>query len=743
MVHEWPDDERWFNEVTAGPVLAALPAAVRERWAEPLAVLAAAGPQRLLLVFDSSLEHVALLLMLLQHGLSPLLVASDARPGELQRYAAQAAISHCLALDQGQLQVTRLEPGSGEPAQLPQRRGLYLLTSGTTGEPSLVFRDLQSWRDEGLRYCRLLQLGPEDRVLFIAPVYHAYALGWLWGALLAGSQVRVCKPTELGAGLQALRHWASHAVVTPLLAGLLAQRGGPGTRPEGLKGVMSGAGPVDGQLDQQFQQAFGIGLSRNYGSTESGAVFAGVAPLPPLSIGFPMPGIEVLQPGAPGQPFALKVRLEDGRLYDTGDIAEQSATGYSIVGRESTAIRRGERWISPFEIESVLGSHPDVQDCAVRAVKSAQAGNDHVFAFVVWNPQRPWDPRLLREHCQAHLAPAKVPDRFERTPLIARSGNGKPLLSRRYRPANNQVLLEAAHAYKRSQLLLALWESGALQLSAQGLSVDQIAQRTGLHAHTLAVAFDTAQANGLLHEAAEAETPQDLEDLAAVLDLESFNSRHWNRLDALLAVLHDGLDRRAFEQTPKHPQLQRRYQRAVAGADKQLAAQLTWRKALLKAPRAIALLDICATGAVYTQALLGRRRLDCRASRIVQLGGLNPPAADIPVHSHEDLAQLDARGFDVIVLDNTLHQPGVAQALPALLERLGPDGQLIIDEIFFNDTASAAVGVDWLTHGGCQYPRQAEVVTALARHGFVAEPVWRRESTIYQCTMLFTRSLEK
>lgn len=65
---------------------------------------------------------------------------------------------------------------------------------------------------------------------------------------------------------------------------------------------------------------------------------------------------------------------------------------------------------------------------------------------------------------------------------------------------------------------------------------------------------------------------------------------------------------------------------------------------------------------------------------------------------------------------------------------------MIIDEIFFCDTASAAVGVDWLTHGGCQYPRQAEVVAALARLGFVGEEVWRRESTIYQCTMLFSRS---
>ena len=106
MAPESRTDDRWFAQLSAGPVLASLPATRRSEWARQLGELASSGQQRLLLVFDSTLEHAALLLVLLEQGLSPLLVASDAKPQELQRYAAQGAISHSVHLEQGELRVT-------------------------------------------------------------------------------------------------------------------------------------------------------------------------------------------------------------------------------------------------------------------------------------------------------------------------------------------------------------------------------------------------------------------------------------------------------------------------------------------------------------------------------------------------------------------------------------------------------------------------------------------------------------
>ncbi|KPA92136.1 class I adenylate-forming enzyme family protein [Pseudomonas asplenii] len=734
--------ESWFEAVLEGPIVAAVAADRRSAWERQLDELAQRGPRRVLLLLDSTVEHAALMLLVLKRGLSPLLVAGDTPSDELQRYAVRGSTRQVLQLGDGNLLVSDMpDVPDGQAADQPL--GLCLMTSGTTGEPSLVIRELSSWRDEGLRYCNLLQLGPDDRVLFVAPIYHAYALGWLWGAILAGAGVEICKPMELGLAQQALRERATHCVLTPMLAGLLAQRAGTGGRCARLKVAMSGAGPVDQVLDSQFEQAFGVGLSRNYGSTESGALFGGVAPLPALSIGFPLPGIRVLDEPPAGEPFVLRTLLENGKVHDTGDIVERTAGGYGVVGRQSSAIRRGERWISPFEIASVIASHVAVIDCTVRAVRSRQVGNDHIFAFVVWSAERAWDEAQLRAHCQQRLGAGKVPDRFERVVSIPRASTGKPLLSRHYRPASNEALASVAQAYKRSQLLLGLWQSGALQLSAQGLNIDQVAQRTGLNASMLASAFDIAAACGLVSESREPldESPR-LEALAPMLDLEVLSAQGYNQPGSLTEVLARGAWQRSFERAGEQPAaLREAYQRAVAGPQKRLLAQLAWRSVQRVRAGALRVLDVSATGATYTRVLLERAGLDRAASRVVLLGGLNPPDLDIPVAIDPCLASGKADLFDVIVLDNTLHQAPVAQDLAGLLARLAPGGTLIVDEIFLQDGEAAGVGLDWLTHGGTAYLRLVDLMSALGRLGFIGRELSRRESTIFQCTISFTKEL--
>ncbi|CRI58576.1 AMP-binding protein [Pseudomonas sp. CCOS 191] len=734
--------ESWFDDVLEGPVLDAVAASRRSGWERQLDELAQQGQRRVLLVLDSSIEHAALMLLVLAHGISPLLVAGDTRSDELLRYALRGSVRKALELRDGELRVSEMHDMPVEP-DVDQPLGLCLMTSGTTGEPSLVVRELSSWRDEGLRYCNLLRLSPDDRVLFVAPIYHAYALGWLWGAILAGTEVEICKPMELGAAQHALRERATHCVLTPMLAGLLAQRAGVGGQCHRLKVAMSGAGPVDQALDRQFEQAYGVGLSRNYGSTESGALFGGVAPLPGFSIGFALPGIRIFDEPPAGEPFVLRVLLENGQLHDTGDIVQRGADGYTVMGRQSSAIRRGERWISPFEIASVIAGHTSVIDCTVRAVVSRQMGNDHIFAFVVWDLHRPWDEVQLRAYCQERLGAGKVPDRFERVVSIPRASTGKPLLSRYYRPASSEVLVSAAQAYKRSLLLLGLWQSGALRLSAQGLSVDQIAQRTGLHASTLAAAFEIAAACGLVSQTREmVNETQQLEDLAPMLDLEALNVRGCNHPDRLVEVLSQGTWQRPFERDAEQlDELPDVYQRVVAGPQKRLLAQLAWRSVSRTTTDTLRVLDVSATGATYTQVLLEREGLDCTASRVVLVGGLNQLDIDIPVAFDLALPSGGGTHFDVIVLDNTLHQASVAQGLAGLMECLAPGGRVIVDDIFLQDGDSAGVGLDWLTHGGHAYLRLSDLMALMSSLGFSGHELSRRVSTIFQCTISFTKEL--
>jgi acetyl-CoA synthetase len=55
-----------------------------------------------------------------------------------------------------------------------------------------------------------------------------------------------------------------------------------------------------------------------------------------------------------------------GGYYHTGDIATKDADGYlTYVGRADDVFKASDYKISPFELESVLMTHPAVAECAV------------------------------------------------------------------------------------------------------------------------------------------------------------------------------------------------------------------------------------------------------------------------------------------------------------------------------------------------------------------------------------------
>jgi long-chain acyl-CoA synthetase len=686
---------------------------------------------RLLLCCENTVAHVGLLFLLLGRGVSPLLIGADSMAAERQRLASQFDSRHCalLAAD-GTLQLQALLGGGADASAHPT--GIYLLTSGSTGLPSIVFRSLTSWLHESARYRSLLDLHARHSVTLAAPLQHAYTLGWVWAAADAQCSLHAFAPTQLTAIIDALRSDTTHCALTPFVASMLARRAGTGAHPPRLEVVMAGAGPVDAVLDEQFARAFGLPLSRNYGSTESGALFAGLAPQAPQSIGRPMPHLRVVNgddDGEPkGEPFLLNVELEDGAIFRTGDLVQRDGANFRVVGRATAAIRRGERWISPFEIEAVLSAHPHVAQCRVRAVKTARAGNDHILASIVLREDAAWDESALRQFCHTHLTRAKLPDRFEQVESIARGGHGKVLPSKVYRLAASAALAEAAHACKRAHLLFALQRAGVLEQLDGASSVDQLAFGCGLHADTLDKALDLACLLGLVTEAAQTHSATGWE--APMLRLEDATSQTWNSVDGLLAVLRDGLSARPFDRQPPTAVQARLYQDAMNGGHKRVSGMLAVRKLMQRGARPLAVLDLSATGGAYSRRLTERGLLDPARSRCLPIGTLSgATAASVTV---------DIEYFDLLVLDNAVHHGAVARQLTALCERLTPDGIVLVDELYVA-AGRAAIGVDWLSHGGLHYPDKPSLDTALHALGFVPTEIFQDDSIVCHAATFFTR----
>src|SRR4030042_5207745 len=177
------------------------------------------------------------------------------------------------------------------------------------------------------------------------------------------------------------------------------------------------AGNVPTEIYDAFEKRFQLKIQTSYSLTE--AVFAimgpreGTHPRKPGGVGVPMehPNPEVnnkikivdeegreVPHGRQGEIVIQNPAImigylrdaektaeakKDGWLY-TGDIGFQDEGGYFFfVGRKKEVIRRRGEQIAPTEIESIINSHPGVEESAVIGVPSILGtGEEEVKAYV-------------------------------------------------------------------------------------------------------------------------------------------------------------------------------------------------------------------------------------------------------------------------------------------------------------------------------------------------------------------------
>ena len=194
-----------------------------------------------------------------------------------------------------------------------------------------------------------------------------------------------------------------------------------GSRPGELKlRCASSAGePLTPEVNAWSQAALGVAVHDHYGQTETGMLINNHhhpvlrRPLQPGSMGHVLPGWSAVVlkndedvPASPGEAGRLAIDLRasplawfegyagdpsrsaekfsiDGRWYITGDAGCMDDEGYfHFSSRDDDVIIMAGYRIGPFEIESVLVSHPAVEECAVVAAPDPLRG-EVLEAFVV------------------------------------------------------------------------------------------------------------------------------------------------------------------------------------------------------------------------------------------------------------------------------------------------------------------------------------------------------------------------
>ena len=291
--------------------------------------------------------------------------------------------------------------------QAPSGTAEILYTSGSTGRPKGVVLSHagQLW---ALSVHVAAAQAQAERSLIVAPLYHMNALFNLSVCTLNGVEVVLMPRFEAAAHLRAAAEYrCTHLSGIPTMFALMARQLELLARLDlsSVKAVTIGSAPLTEALVERVQAMFPhAAISNGYGTTEAGpSIFEehpGGLPRPLLSLGYPLPQVEVRLVGGTEDEGVLHVRspamfteylnlpkitgekLHDG-WYDTGDVMRRDAQGfYFFTGRADDMFVCGGENVFPGEIEKMLERHPAVLQAAVVPVPDEIKGQIPI-AFVV------------------------------------------------------------------------------------------------------------------------------------------------------------------------------------------------------------------------------------------------------------------------------------------------------------------------------------------------------------------------
>jgi long-chain acyl-CoA synthetase len=350
-----------------------------------------------------------------------------------------------------------------EPVELaPDDIAMLIYTSGTTGPAKGAMNTHGNVVFNAQTYREWMDLGPDDVVLGVAPLFHVTGLiGHAALAMLVPMPLVLFGRFDAGTALELIeRHRTTFTVgsITVFLA-LMNHPAADTADLSSLTKVYSGGAPIAPATTEAFERRFGAYIHNIYGLTEttspshavplgrrapvdeaSGALSVGVPVFntdvrvvgddgreqPPGELGeFVTSGPQVV-PGYWEKPEETEHALPGGRLH-TGDVGFMDADGwFYLVDRKKDQINASGFKVWPREVEDVLYGHPAVNEVAVVGVPDAYRG-ETVKAYVSLRAKQTAEPEELIAFCRQRLAAYKYPRAVEILDELPKTASGKIL----------------------------------------------------------------------------------------------------------------------------------------------------------------------------------------------------------------------------------------------------------------------------------------------------------------------------
>ena len=341
---------------------------------------------------------------------------------------------------------------------------LIYFTSGTTANPKMAAHDFLYPLGHIITGKYWHNLDENSLHLTISDTGWGKAVwGKLYGQWIAGANIYVYDhekftPAEILKAIE--KYKITSFCAPPTVFRFLIGEDIMGTDLSSLKWCTIAGEALNPSVYDTFYKMTGIKLKEGFGQTETTLT---VATLPwtepkPGSMGLPNPQYDVdiinaegksVKVGEHGQiiirtdkkkPLGLfkeyykdPVRTKEAwnnNIYYTGDIAWKDKDGYFwFVGRADDIIKSSGYRISPFEVESVLMTHPAIRECAVTGAPDKLRGQVIKATIIVKDEYKNHNKEQLGKDIQDYVkkttAPYKYPRIVEIVDTLPKTISGK------------------------------------------------------------------------------------------------------------------------------------------------------------------------------------------------------------------------------------------------------------------------------------------------------------------------------
>ena len=317
---------------------------------------------------------------------------------------------------------------------------LLLYSSGTTGRPKGI---LLSNRGQ-LSICRdMAAMGgfnKDDIMMIVLPMFHTNPLCvWTYPLAYLGATLCIRKmfsPQDFWPSI--LEYGITVVMGVPTMYNYVNNAADPGSLDRSrlkLRYAFCGAAPLPVELIRAFKEKFDVDVIEGYGLTEATGVstssFGVTLKWGSIGVAYPEQYIvimdddhNILPVGEKGEicikgdavmlgylnkPEATAETIRDGWLH-TGDMGYMDEEGYFYVaGRKKEMINRGGENIYPREIETVLETHPAIDQVAVVGVEDPSLG-ERVKACIILREQGALTAEDVKAFLGDKLARYKIPE---------------------------------------------------------------------------------------------------------------------------------------------------------------------------------------------------------------------------------------------------------------------------------------------------------------------------------------------